>query len=131
MPHFPLCPTPYIYHQNLQKKKFVSKNILLAPLGSKSKKVAIFTKKPENHEKSIFFVKNGHIDPKIWESEVPHYIKLYYFLKFWNFLFFIYFLPIMAAILAKNGIFRHFWAKNTKFRKIDSKIRKTLSKKSF
>ena len=33
----------------------------------------------------------------------------------------------MVAILAKNGIFRHFLAKNTKFKKNTAKIGKTLS----
>ena len=54
-----------------KKNFFFSTNFFWPIRGSKSKKFAIFTKKPKNHEKSIFFFKNGHINPKIWKNEVP------------------------------------------------------------
>ena len=48
-----------------KKKKIVSKHFFGPEGGSKPKKVVIFAKKPEKHEKPIFFFKNGPIDPKI------------------------------------------------------------------
>ena len=47
------------------KKKMFSKHFFGPVGGSKPKKVVIFAKKPEKHEKPIFFFKNGPIDPKI------------------------------------------------------------------
>ncbi len=59
----------------------------------------IFTKKPEKHEKPIFFFKNGPIDPKIWKNEVPQWINNVYRLDFWNFVFF----PFFFFFFAQNG----------------------------
>ena len=63
-------PLNWVYLVNLSskfaKKKFFFKKIFFGPVGgSKPKKVVIFAKKPEKHEKPIFFFKNGPIDPKI------------------------------------------------------------------
>ena len=66
-----------LYHKILHEKKIPEKNIFWAVGGEISKKVVIFTKKWKKREKAIFFFKNGQIDPKIGQIEVPQYIKLF------------------------------------------------------
>ena len=64
-----------LYTTKFCMKIFFSKKVnFLTRCHEKLKKVAIFSKK---REKAIFFFKNGQIDPKIGQIEVPQYTKLF------------------------------------------------------